>query len=221
VFLQQHMERLMHQQSLERSHPRCAIPALSQLGATASVPNSGFGIRPNSSAGFQINSSRLEDAETGALLEGTAHRDIASPSSAVRQCQSLELPPSLAGWQGQPSSTAPRSDCGARPREQQRVAAAPRSDCGAGPREQSREQRGLSWRFGSRSRHRTESETQFDDTASVSSSTSSTTSRRSVGQSLLSAVKSVKYAMVSSGLLLMLLLQLPPCLVCTLLVLNG
>jgi hypothetical protein len=183
VFLQQHMERLMHQQSLEQSLPRGAGFTQSQLAASASVPSIGVGVGLSSSAAYQINSSKSVDAGRAALLAGASPGHVAPVPSAVRHYHSFELPPNLTGLQVQPSVSAARSDCG------------------AGSREQPREQRGSMWRFGSRSRQRAEADAQFDDTASVSSSTSSA-SRRSVGQSVMSAVKSVKYAMVSSTYLL-------------------
>lgn len=166
----------------QQSNPRSSAFAQSQppLGASASVPvrqSSGLGISPSGSGAIRINSSQSEDVGRGVpLLAPTSSRDVASRASAIRNCQSFELPPSLQQVQPPPSVS--------------------RSECGAGPREQAREQRSSIWRFGGKSRQKPEADAQFDDTASVSSSTSSTASRRSVAQSLMSAAKSIKYAMV-------------------------
>jgi hypothetical protein len=174
--LQQHMERIMREQwheQLSRPHNAHSDTALGSNGRVCISP-------PSESAASQVTTSELEDAAQAAARLPPSPRSSVT-LSAARTSADFEGPavhPTAASAGSQLSSR----DCPTRGTE-------------------SRDQRsnsGSSWGFG-RSRHGAQSDTQsqLEDRVSIVSSTGSGSSRRSLSKSLLGAIKSVKYSMVS------------------------
>jgi hypothetical protein len=187
AYLQQHMEQLLREQPLDQK-------GHSHSGSAFKVPGAGDNSHVSNSAshpaGTEVTVSGLDKPAAAAAAETQlpCASGASGTASAVRMTSSADV--------ARPAAAAAAAGMRQMPH---RVHSAPPQDCVssiAGSQSQ-RSSWGSGWGFGLRRGTRSDAHSQIDDRASLISSIGSGSSRRSLSQSVLGAIKSVQYSLVS------------------------